>query len=162
MTITVIGELSLGGAMPPVPVALGDELINVEAQVGALLAFQVTPPSIQTDLELNAEIAQNLTLGLGLGITPPSIDQQLAVVAARIELLLAQLGLLRALAGTLAASVHMYVYEGRVDALGSEIETELVGGLPGGGGADNCAAVVFVGTAPAAITALQALFKQDP
>lgn len=162
MTVTAIGELKLSAELPQVSLAFGNELLNVQAQVSALLAFTVAPPSFEADLDVAAQNIQALTLAVSLGITPPSISVQLAEVAAQLSILLGQLALLNALAATLEASAHLYTYTGTVGALGTELQAELSGGLPGGSGADAGFAVVFVATAPAAVTALQSLFKTTP
>lgn len=162
MTVTVLGESALSVELPQVTAAFGTVMANVQAEVDALAAFSVTPPSIEADLVVEAQVAAGLELNLTLGVTPPSLDAQLAIVLAALAELQIQLGLLNALAGTLTASVHLYRYDGQVDDLGNELQTELSGGLPGGSGSDVCFALLFAATAPAAITAMQALFKSNP
>lgn len=161
-TLTPIGELTLGVALPAVSVAFGNEMLNVEAQVSAMLEFAPSPPSFELDLEVAAENTQALTLAVGLGITPPSIDAQILEVEAQLAVLLGQLGELRLLAAMLAASAHLYVYAGSTGALGTKIDAELSGGLPGGAPTDVAFAVLLVATAPAGKAALQSLFKVTP
>lgn len=162
MTVTVIGEETILAAMPPLGTPLVSLTADLDAEVAALANFTVTPPSIKPDLEVAAELTAGLTLSASLGVTPPSIEVQLEATLALLAELEAELALLQNLMGLLAASAHLYLVETTVGNIGTELDTELASGLPGGSGSDAGFAVVLVATAPAAVTALKSLFKSTP
>lgn len=157
MTVHVIGELKLEAELPLI--SLGPIYLRLQAELDALLAFKVTPPALQVDVDLAVKLLADLRASLNIGLVPPSIDVQLAIVLNLIAELKLTLSSLKQLKDALQASAHMYVYDGTVSSFGAEMSAEISSGLPGGSGSDLAYAVVFIATAPAAISALQSLFK---
>lgn len=159
MTVTVIGEVSIGAAVPGVQAALATSLADIEARLAACAAFQPTEPDLQASLQLATDMVANLTFAISVGITPPGIDAQIAIIAALVAALELQLQILFDLKGLFAAAVHMYRYDGPTGSFGTDMQAELSGGLPGGSGSDTAFALTLIATAPASITALQSVFK---
>lgn len=162
MTVTAVGEITVLAAMPPAVTPLLAVSADLEAKIAALANFAVVLPSIQVDLAVSAEVTAGLTVSASLGITPPSIEVQLALTLAVLAELKITLDLLLGFMDLLAASAHVYAVETTVGAIGSELDTELAAGLPGGTAGDAGFMLAFVATAPAAVTALKSLFKTTP
>ena len=159
MTVTALGEITIAVALPGVSAGLATAMADIQAKVAAMAAFAPVPPSITTSLQITAEMTANLTLAASIGIEPPSLDVQVALMLEALAVFQAQLAILNELYGWLTASVHLYRYDGPVSALGTELQAELSGGLPGGSGADTAFALLFAATASPAILAMQAIFK---
>jgi hypothetical protein len=60
------------------------------------------------------------------------------------------------------AGIHAYHYSGQVDDLGSEMATELAGGVPGGAPTDASNALILVTTVGATWTAMGQIFQVTP
>jgi hypothetical protein len=162
LTVTAIGEIAIGDAVPGVQGALAEATADIQGKVAALATFAPVPPELNASLELVAEMSENLGLAVSLGITPPSLDVQLAIVTALVLELKAKLQIILDLSNLLGASVHLYRYDGATGSFGTEMQTELSGGLPGGSGSDTAFALTFIATESAAIVALQSIFKISP
>lgn len=164
MTVTALGERTLGSAIPGVTSAMALALADIQAKVEAVASFapSITPPSLTADLVIAGEIVANVTAAISVGLTPPSIDLQVSIMLDALAAFQLQLQILLELQNLLLASVHLYKYEGPTSDFGTEMQAELSGGLPGGSGTDTAYALTFIATIGSAITAMQALFATDP
>lgn len=164
MTVAYLGSLTLGAAVPSLPLAIGASLPTVQGQIAGLLAAQLqlnaSPPSLAGFIaDLNALLA-NLTNMLALGIPIPTLSVQLAAVAAALVSLQAQASLLLGYQSALgAAGVFAYAYTGQASALGAGFSTELASGFPGGSSADATNALLLATTTPAAWAAIQSIMR---
>lgn len=161
MTLVYGGELSIGGVLPGVSAALSVSLADIQARVDALLAWHPGVIDFGVSLSIAAQMVVDLKAAIALGITPPSIDAQIAIIAALLATLEAQLQILLNIEGLLlTAGVHLYIYDGTAGALGGEVTTALSAGVPGGGGSgEHCNALVLVTTLGVAWTAMGEVFK---
>lgn len=157
MGLTNIGEVSVGVGIPALAASVNANLPDLQAQLDALLAF--SPGAI--DFNVNLGIAQQMVLDLqaaiSAGITPPSIDAQIAAVAAIIGKLQAQIGALVAIAGLLTAKVYIYKYTGSSDQFGPQLSAALINGFTGNGVSETVA-IIIGATASASMNALGAIF----
>ena len=160
--LTYLGELSIGVLLPAPYAGINVALADLGARVAALHAmqFDVTPPSYAVQLELLAQMTQNIQALIGLGISPPSIAFQIAATLELVAALEAQLAAVLAI--PFGAALHAYVYTGPANAFGGELALELSTGFPGGSPIDDTLALVFAATQPAAKLAMQAVFKTTP
>lgn len=128
LTAKLTGLLKVQAALtiPPPPTLTIAGAVKVAAQIA--LNPLIAAPSLQ--LTAVGSLIGEINLKLG-GLLPIDLD----------------LG---------AAGIAAYSYTGTIDSLGSSLGSATSGGLPGGTGADNGYAVIFVATSPAAIAALQA------
>jgi hypothetical protein len=153
------GEIGINAALP-----------DIEARIAALLQFNPQPGNFSADIQLAGQIISQLQLAISLGIQPPSLSVQIAIVLAIIADLEAvvlsinaNLQIVLAFISLLATGgVYGYGYTGRVDGLGPALTTELASGLPGGNPGDAAQAIVLIATASAAKTAIATMFKVTP
>ena len=159
--LTPLGEITYSAALPGPAAALAVSLPKLQAELDALLAFTFTPPSISADIALAGDILANLNANVG--ITPPDISAQATIIADLIAQLTPQITLVLGLVNLLAtAGLHLYAYTGSVSGLGTQLNSALASGLPGGSGsAQACAGVVAVATATAAMGAMPQIFKMS-
>lgn len=178
MTVTLIGSLSLGAAMPgALGVAVAAQaginlaLPDIEARLEALLSFAPQPVDFSVQLALAQSIVASIQASIAVGITPPSIDAQLAIVAALIAELEAaivsvhaQLSIVLLFAGLLGiGGVHLYRYSGQAQNLGTEFTTALATGFPDGSGPTAATEALLLGTTTAPVwAAIQQIFKTVP
>ncbi|HSC86380.1 MAG TPA: hypothetical protein VLC09_03890 [Polyangiaceae bacterium] len=142
---------------------LGSVLPDLNARLAALQSFSPVSGSLADSIALAQATLNNLNLALSLGVAVPSLDFQIAEVAAQIAAIEAQIALAAGLANALAAvGVHAYHYAGTVASMGSAIAAEVGSGFPGGTGADSCNALIFATSIPSVWTAMQAVFKTTP
>jgi hypothetical protein len=177
MTITYIGELSIGDAVPgaaAVAVAgvagINGAIPNLQSLIDALTAFAPLDVSFGAQLALAQSMVTNIGLAISLSLPAPSIAAQIAAIAALLAALLAQLAAInvqlgiivdfQALLGT--AGIHVYAYDGVTGSFGGEFATELVGGTPGGSPSDAANALVLITTIPAAWAAMGQVFQVTP
>ena len=160
-TLTPLGEVTFGAALPGPAAALAISLPKLQAELDALLAFTPTPPSISADIALAAGILANLQANVS--ITPPDLTAQLAIVADIIARLTPQISLVLGVVNLLAtAGLHLYAYTGTTAGFGSTLSSALASGLPGGSGsAEVCAGLALVATAGAAVGAMPQIFKMS-
>lgn len=168
MTITYVGGITLGDALPgvraPILAAMGD----IQGRLVAMASFNaaLVPPSIASDIETAGKILFNLqacAAAIASGqIAPPSIDLQAQIMLDVVALLKLQLQAFADLKGLFAFGAHVYAYQDQADALGGAFSTELAAGVPGGAGADTAYALLLVATEPAAWGAMAELFKTTP
>jgi hypothetical protein len=95
------------------------------------------------------------------GITPPSIDIQIALILAQIAELSASLAIIVEFGGFMAAAgVHLYAYNGTVSNMAVDLDGQLFDGVPGGtGGGQSCNALVLLTTIGATWTAMSGVFQ---
>jgi hypothetical protein len=131
MSLTYLGNVSIGATIPGVNASLVIAMQDLEARIAALAAFNPGSVDFNVSLQLALDIVSNLQASLGL--TPPSISLQISLVLQLLGLLKLQLQVLLQLKDALVvAGVDAYSYAGRVDQLGPELATELATGLPSG------------------------------
>lgn len=166
MSLTYVGELTIGGLLigvePPFLLAVGDLQARVDALIAAQAQISIAMPTLSVQIDLAASIIASLEAAIAVGITPPSISLQLSIMAALLLALEAQLALMLGIPfGT--AGVHVYAYDGTAAAMGGEVTTALIAGVPGGtGGAQHCNALVLATTIGATWTDMSAVFKVAP
>lgn len=177
MTLVYLGGLSVGDAIPGAALAvdagiagISPGLANLQAQVAALASWTPAPISFAAQITIATDLISSLNAAIGLGLTPPTMSEQIAMISAKISELTsitagieAQLAVLTGLQTPLgAAGVHGYAFDGDTDDLGSELDGELAGGVPGGSGSDHANAVVLITTIPATWAALGEIVKVEP
>jgi hypothetical protein len=178
MTVTLVGELSIGESIPgaaAVGVAgvagINAALPDIQARLDALLGFSPTPIDFAAQLTLLNETMVSVNLAIAGGIVPPSIAAQIAEVSAQIAALLAavvsinaQLGIILDFQALLTnPGVFAYAFAGQVEDLGDELDAELAAGLPGGGGpTESVDALVLITNVGATWTAMSQIFQVTP
>lgn len=177
MTVTCLGSLSIGDALPG-GVAVGAAgfdginaaLPDIQARLDALLAFAPLPVDFTAQLALAQSMVASVQASITLGLPAPSMAAQIAIVAAlivditaSIVSINAQLGIVADFQTTLGTTgIHGYHYSGQTDDLGSEMATELASGVPGGAPTDAANALILVTTIPATWAAMRNVFKVTP
>lgn len=168
------GGVTLGEAIPTAlqataaaNIAIGVSLPELQAKLAGAIQAQasvsVSPPSFAAALEFAAQ----LTAAANLAISGPAVNVDVAAIAkfiAEIEVLLGQLQAqasvvlgLNILFGT--AGVHMYTVEDPIGQHGNDLQAQLAGGTPGGGGPDDAGfGVYLVGVDSGVIAALRTVF----
>lgn len=177
MTISYLGGLTVAGAVPGAEAAVNagmagidPGLSNLLSQLGALTAYVPVPIDFSAQLLEAQKLVAGLNAAVTGGLTPPSLDVQLAALQVSIDALQlsvdainAQLSILTGLQGPLGtAGLHGYAFDGIVTTLGGELAFELSSGVPGGTPTDHANAVVFVTTSSAAWAAMGEIFKVAP
>lgn len=177
MTVTYVGGLSLAVAVPAAAsaVASGTAGINgalpdITARLEALAAFAPVPVNFAAQLSLAQATVASVQSAIALGLTPPSIDAQIAMVVALVAELEATVAAVNANLTALTDlqaildvdGVHVYAYDGTVEDLGPELTLELAAGLPAGSPTDAARAIVLITSDPSAWTAMQAVFRVTP
>lgn len=178
MTLLYVGELTIGEALPGAAAAaaagisgINGALPDIQARLTALAAFSPAPINFATQLTLAQSIVTSIQAGITAGLPVPDISAQIAAISALIAELLAtvtvingQLDIVLTFQGLLAAAgVHVYAYSGRADQLGPELDTELAGGVPGGGGgSEACNALALITTVGATWDAMGEVFQVTP
>lgn len=169
MTITTLGSLTVGAAVPgmDVSIAAGTSGINtvlpdLSAQLDVLLSLIPAPPSDFTaQLALAATLTANLNINLAAGVAAPDVTANLAAaiaaLTASVNALNAQLSILTGFTAPLAAAgIGAYAYDGALGSFGSELGAAI------GPGATHANALALVTTDPAAWTALSVVLKVTP
>lgn len=177
MTLVSLGGISVGGAAPGADIAVTAGIAGINAgltnlldQLAALTAYVPQPIDFAAQLSVAQQTVAGISAAIALGITPPTLDTQIAVIAAQIAALQAtvdsinaQLSILTDLQGPLAAAgVFGYAYDGAVNAFGGELGSALAGGIGGGAPTDHANAVVYITTIPATWAAMGEVFKVSP
>jgi hypothetical protein len=176
--ITPIGELSIGDAMPgavAVGVAgaagIGLALPDLQSRIAALLAFAPVEVDFAAQLTLAQQTVASIQATIAAGITPPSIAEQLAQVAALIADLLASLSSIAAQLTIITdfqallvnEGLHAYAFSGSVSSFGDELDAEIGAGLPGGAGASEAVdGLVLVTNVGATWSALAQIMQVSP
>jgi hypothetical protein len=178
MTISYVGNLSIGAALPGAATAatagisgIGAALPDILARIAALQAFIPSPVNFGEMLTLAQQTVVSIQSGIALGLPAPDISAQIAAIEALIAALLAavsavnaQLNVVVDFQGLLAAAgLHVYAYAGAVNAAGSEISTALATGLPAGsGGAAASSGLLLITESGATWTAMSSVFQVAP
>lgn len=164
MTATYVGGMSLGDAMPGVMAPILQAMGDVQAKITACASFSVgiTPPSLTANIAAAASILANCTLALSAGIEPPSIDLQFQIIADAVIVLQLQLQIILDFLNLLGAGVHVYAVSAQTDAVGGELTSALVAGVPGGAPSDLANALVLITTIPADWAKIAQVFKTTP
>jgi hypothetical protein len=176
VSATYLGELSIGDALPGangVAVAgatgINSALPDILARIAALQAFVPLPTSFVEQLATAESIVASVQAGIELGLPVPSLDAQIAQMAALVASLLAQVEAInaqltlvasfRALLGE--AGIHAIAFAGLVGSFGGDVDGALasVGALVPG---ESANAVVLLTTSPAAWSALSQIAKVTP
>jgi len=156
--------MSFSAAIPGAWAALAAASANLSTQLAALAQFQATIDfgSLSAGIALAGQISAALTAALSIGITPPSVSAQFAIIAALVAALQAQLDIIMGLVN-LTGTMQVYTYDGPVDSMGAELTTELSSGFPGGGGGSaHCNALILAATESATWSAMGQVFKLTP
>jgi hypothetical protein len=168
MTVTALGSLSVGVAVPGCAAAvtagatgIGAGLSDILARLAALEAFVPQPFSFAAQLSVVQGTLASVRSAIALGLPEPSIADQLAAIAALIAELAAlvggmqgQLAIITGLQAHLtAAGIAAYAFDGARSALGAELQAAI------GPGSAHANALVLVTTDPAAWVALSAVMK---
>lgn len=176
MTVSYLGSLTVGGALPGVSAGVTAGVAGIDAalpdlvsRLAALQSFAPSPVSFTAQLGTAKLLVGSLEKAIALGLPAPSIAAQIAAVTALVTDLLAsvnavnaQLSILHTLQTRLAAAgVHALAFGGAAGALGAELETA-VGALPGVAPGDDAHALVLFTTTPATWAALAALAGVSP
>jgi hypothetical protein len=172
VTTTYAGSLTLSQCVPGAASANAQASASVNASLGDVQARVDGMLSIQASLTINppdlAALAAQLQVMITSLLTAPPVVPQLTAVAAALAELQVTLAELNA---NLAASVslglqlaspgiHYYVFAGRADAIGPELQALLSAGLPGGSGpSQSIAGAVLLANDAGAIAALQAVLR---
>jgi hypothetical protein len=164
MTITHVGSLTLGGAMPGAVAVSVASQADIEARLAALLSFTPTPVDFTVSLTLAIQTLASVQAAMVAGITPPSIDLQIALILAQIAELTASLSIIATFGGYMAAAgIHVYAYDGTVGNMAVDLDSQLFDGVPGGTGAgQHCNALVLLTTVGASWTAMSNVFQVTP
>lgn len=174
MTITSLGELSVGATVPGAAsaCAAGDLGINlalpdIEARLSALADVIAHPPlpiDFSAQLTQAVSIVASIQSCITLGITPPDMSAQIAAftalmaeLEASVLSINAQLTVIADLTAALAAvGVELYAFEGPADTFGGELTVAIgVDFAPVNG-------LALVVHDPATWTALSQIMKVSP
>lgn len=160
MSLTPLGSMTVGDAVPGVQIAVGASLPNLQAQLAGLIAaqFDITahPPTIAGNLAIAQAIVASLQAQIALGVEVPTASLQLAAIATAIAAIQGQLTALLALEAALGqAGVFGYIYSGPTNGLGGDLTAELAAGFPGGGPTDASNAIILATSVAPAWVALE-------
>jgi hypothetical protein len=171
-----LGGFSVGAAIPTLASVQASLIANLNAQLGDLSAkmagavqmsvsLAVIPPSIEASIALLTSAIASASAAL----TNPVAALNITVAADLILLIGAQIAALEVaisaaveLGGVLTtAGIHMYLLEGEIGAFGTDLQTQLAGGMPGGSGpTQEGVAIVLLAGSPVSIAALRTVFGQ--
>jgi len=154
MTLTNLGELSIGAIIPGAMGSYAAVLAQLQAQLEGAIALaaqlSIRPPSLQGNLDAALALVAALQASIALGL--PGVDFQVAAVAQLIASLEAKVALLLGVPfGT--GGIYAYAYTGDTAGMGSAI-TGAVGSATG----DQCYALILLARASASIAALKQVF----
>lgn len=160
MSLTYLGDLSVGAAIPGVEAALSVALTDLQARIDALLAFTPAEVDFGVQLALAQSLVASIQANSTAGITPPSISVQIELIANLLGALEVQLRVILALQNLmLTGGIDAYAYSGTAAAMGGEITTALAAGLPSGGtGATSINALILATRLTATWTAMGGVF----
>lgn len=160
MSVALVAQTTIAGACPTAASAVGAVYASLQAQLaGALeasLRLSITPPTLSAQLDaavaIEAAIKASITLGL------PTIDIQIAALAALVASLNAQIAALLAFQATFGEQVFLYAGSAQAKDIGAQTAAALAGGPPGVPPLSECAIVALVATVPSARAALGVFF----
>lgn len=159
-TLTYLGGVSVGAAIPGVEAALAVSLTDLQARIDALLAFTPLEVDFAAQLALAESIVAGIQANITAGIAPPSISAQIALIAGLLSALEAQLEIILQLKNLmLTGGIDAYAYDGDAASLGGELTAALATGLPSGGtGATHINALILATRLSATWTAMGGVF----
>jgi len=153
--ITDLGSVSIGAVIPAGVTLGGLAAADVQGQLAALATF--TPQvslSFAAQLEIATRILANIEACIAAGLTPPSLSVQVDMCIAAVAALNAKLTLILGITSLFAtAGVHLFVFEGAQNNLGSELSTAL------GVSPNSAHALAIVTQDPTCWTAMGNIFK---
>lgn len=173
MSARYLGSVTIGAALPGASVlasagvsGIKMALPDLQSRLAALLGWSPQPITFAAQIEQLNLMLGALQQSITLGVQPPSLAVQLANIAslvaglqASIASLNTQLQLIQQVQSVLAmAGLHLVAFDGRADALGSEVGGVL-GGVSGVAPGDIMHAVLMATTSPAVFQALSQLVK---
>ncbi len=168
MTVTALGTLTVGGAVPGCAGAvtagftgITSGLNDLLARWAALATFVPVPFSFAAQLSIAQQTVTAVQAAITAGLPEPSIAEQLAQIAALLASLTAiidgmqaQLSIITALQSPLtAAGIGAYAFDGTQSALGAELQAA-IGSSPG-----HANALLLLVTDPTAWAALSVVMK---
>src|SRR5690606_27332170 len=74
MTVSYVGSLSIGGALPGAALALESAIPDLQARLDALASFAPTTGSLSANLALANGILSNIQNAITLGVVLPDIS----------------------------------------------------------------------------------------
>jgi hypothetical protein len=148
--------------MPGAVLAIETGLPDLQARATAIASAMVTPPTISfaANIQVALDAIASMQEAVALGISPPSLSAQVAIMAAALAELQVSLNVLLGLSNALGvAGVHLYQYSGPVNLLGAEVYVALAGGFPDGAPSDHADALLVATSIPAAWAAIATMMK---
>lgn len=176
MTTSFSGQLTIGACIPLVATAQAQidtaasiSLGEVEAKVAGALEGQarlaVTPPSLAANLAFALQMVQDLQAAIAIGTPDAVFDASGAArIAAELQATLGQLQASIAFAASLGVTlgtpgIYLFRTSGAVGTRGTELQAEIGGGLPTGGGPNvQVEGFILLAASNAAKAALGATF----
>lgn len=164
MTTVLVGELTLGAALPAPVGLLAVAQADLQAKLDALVAFSVKLGlpglSFAAQLQLLAQIEAALRASIAIGLTPPTAKAQLAAVLVAIATLRAQLALYINLFNLLdLGGLFVYATDANTNAIGAELTTALASGFPGHGPTVHANSLLLATVDSATWAGMQVVFK---
>lgn len=170
MTVTLVGELTVQGAVPLLAAfsagfagATGFAIPELNAKLlglnNVLTAITVAPPALGATI--TAALATVASLQAAIG--GPTVTLQGPAIAAEIAALTVQLNALLAAQSALvipSAAMSVYAFDGSSLSIGAELQSAIDATLPGAGGHAN--ALILATTSPGAWAAMSTVFKVTP
>lgn len=159
MTTHVIGEISVGAAIPGAVASLNLAAPDLDAQISALGAFSPGEINFAAEAQLATAILNGIKTSISMGIKPPSIQLQLQIVLGIIDGIKSKLNAIAAFKGLLSASLFAYGFEGPANQFGTQMGAQLsTGGFSGASPTEQCRALVFGATSNVSYTAMAGVF----
>jgi hypothetical protein len=155
-TLTYLGGQSIGACIPGVMASVSIGKLDLEARIGAMLQWKPGAITIGAQIALCEQILADLKLG----VVPPSIDAQIAIMATTLAGLMAQLNVILQFYNLCAAAgVDAWWYDGTAAGLGGTLAAATAGGMPSGGNAlTHSNGLVLATTLGATATAMGQIF----
>lgn len=150
LTGMLAGAAALSAALqvgvPEISANLSADLA-ANAVVAAELTAEKAALKLLVDAVVDAKVALDALVGLLTTAIQGAFDAE-ATATAGLE------------AALNSGGIYLYRYDGQVGAMGTEVQSELSAGLPGGAGASQVVlGLVLIGGAPAATGAMSFAFK---
>lgn len=171
MTITALGTLSIGAAVPGFAAAIDAGTKGIDAalpdlqdRIASLQAFAPAPFNFAASQALALATLDSIKAGIAGGLPAPSLTAQIDIMGVEIAKLLtelakaqAQVTILTSLHDTLAAAgISAFAFAGNGNALGGEIGAELAAWT------GSAKALVLVTASTATWNAMATVFKVTP
>jgi len=159
-TVTDLGDVTLGAAMPTTVSAIGALTASLNADLAAAgnlkLALDLGLPDLETATAIGATAnAQAIAM-----VTEPWFGLQVEANPGLIAMIQAQISALGGIIAALGqAGIELAVYNGTADSYGPAVTTAFGAGVGGGLPADHIDALMLIAKTPAAYVALQLLLR---